>query len=294
MLGKKSNTGIFVDAMSVMSGGWNTCYITLRTAEGYTMLHDDIDLLDEYAVLASHNSEQQFLDASSPSIYGTGFVWYIQKPTPPYVHFLTFQEYFSIPYVEPTKQLKLTACEGKACVAAALAYKEIDNNLYPGIHVYGFNYPNNIETVKIVEEIDYETLKDLSYDKSMKKTELLVQYNNGTSSDSRIYTLKQTTLPWTTIFGRSYLGHKINSLVTQTYNSEHFIGSGVDINDHTGLNIYRYKNTNYECSEMIYRDTRDIDRRPKKDGKRTYEVIFHPDTTALPIAKRTAKITICE
>lgn len=294
MLGKKNNTGIFVDAMSVISGGWNTCYITLRTKDGHTVLHDDIDLLDKYAVLASHNSEQQSPETPSPSTYGTGYVWYIKKPTPPYVHFLTFQEYFSIPYVEPTKQLRLTACEGNACVAAALAYKEIDHSLSPGIHVYGFNYPNNIETIRLVEEIDHETLRDLSYDKSKKKTELLVQYNNATSSDSRIYTLTQATLPWTSVIGRSYLGHKINSLITQSYNSEHFIGSGVDISDHTGLNIYRYKNTNHECSEMIYRNTRDIDRRPKNDGQKTYEVIFHPDITALPIEKKTAIITICE
>lgn len=284
MLGLKNNVGILIDAMSTSSNNWETTYITLRIDGGFTVIHDDIDILENYVIVASRDP--------LPSLsYKRGYIWYIAKPSPPYAPLLTSQEYFTIPNVSPSKRLKLTACEGKACVAAALAYK----NDVPGINVYGYRYPYNIQDIRILDaDIQFETLKALCYDSTYKTTELLVQYI-GESIDSRILTLKQSTSPGNVVLGRVYSGHKINSMITQTYNSQHFIGTGVDVEDPLGLNIYRYKNVWQEirCADNYYKETEDVDRMIKKDGSKTYIKLKHDEQTTDPGSTSVGEITIC-
>ncbi len=296
MLGRKNKEGILVDAISVTTGGWDTYYIKLLTEGNKTVLHDDIDILGGHVVIASRNSEHFSANDDATLSTGTGYVWYINKPTPPYAPLLTSQDYFPIPNIVAGKELKLAACESKACVVAALAYKNNGDLPSPGIHVYGYEYPTNIASVRIPDDsIDNETLKNLCYDKTMKKTELLLQYNDEDYNGSIIYTLTLSSYPWTWLYGRIYEGHKINSLITRKYSSELFVGSGVDVNDGTGLDLYFYKNTGDTiCARGTSRQLSDIDRMPLKTGKKTYENIFHPEFTAVPTEKMTAKYIICE
>lgn len=294
MLGEKNGVGILVEALTLMPGpGWDTYYITLLTKHNETVRHNDIGLLDNFVVVASHNNRKPEKDDPLYRL-GTGYIWYISKPTNSSYPPLAMPKYFTIPNIVPSKPLKLAACEDAACVAAAHAYRLINGQYFPGIHVYGYNYPSNINTVRIVDDsIKEETLKGLCYDKTMKKTELLLQYNSLESSKSYIYTLTHTTYPWSTLYGRVYENDKINSLTTREYGSELFVGSGINTTDGSGLYLYFYENTGNTiiCANGATRKLEDVDRMQLIDGSRTFDQLTHPDSTAT-LSKYTVKKNI--
>lgn len=298
MLGKNGTTGILVEALTPSyTTGWDAYYITLKTSDGNTVLHDDIDILDDYVVVASHRLVLPSRDIPFFSTNGTGYLWYIRKPAIPSYPLLTTPYYFSIPSIVTTWQLKLTACEDKACVVAAMAAKKINNSNITGIHVYGYDYPYNIKSTRIVDNyIGYESLKALCYDKTNKCTQLLVQYNNGTISNSRIYSLTQpAAYPGTTIYQRIFTGSKINSLITRFNSSKSFIGSGVNLNNFPHLNIYRYQDTAiYNSSDSTSCVVESIELQPISTGQSTYTWLIHSDSTAIPIHKETRLRTICQ
>ena len=296
MIGEKDDIGIFVDALFTGSS-WDTYYVTLLTKDHQAVLHDDIDILDDYVVLSSHETDVFFIQTNRELIpvLGQGFVWYIKKPTPQYAPLLTTATYYPIPNVPLFTPVKLTACEGNTCVAAALAYMKIDNEAFPGIHVYGFNEINNSHAIRIVSDIKNKKLMDLCYDKSLKSTEIFLQYNNNSISESRIYTLTQNSYPLGTATGHSYVGHKINSLITQTNNSGWLIGSGIEVNDLSYLKLYRYKSTAWgNCTNILYRDLEDIEKIQFKDGSKFFKELIHADYICYPYDKNLDISIICE
>ena len=288
MIGKKDTIGILTDVLLVSNNQWDTYHITLKSKNGDIMLHDDIDLLDNYVVLASRTS-------SSVNQYDKGYVWYIKKPSPSYAPFVTLSEYFTIPDVNLSKRMRLTAGDSNKCVVAAMARKFVDNIYATGIHIYRYNYPYNTEAIRIVDDsISYETLKDVCYDRKTKKVDILMQFITGPTIESRTLTLKYPAQPYSSIYGRNYTRHKINSMIPQLSNSGYLIGSGVNIDTPDYLDIYSYKNNaQYSCSKWFYRLLEDLERQKKTDGIKTYYSITHSSVTATAIRIPTVMENYC-
>lgn len=295
MIGSKDGKGILIDAM-LAPGGWDTYYITLLTKEGYTVRHDDIDILDDYVVVASHRLYGFIIDDLNPPT-GQGFVWYIKKPSPAYAPLLTSNIYFTIPQIDPLKKIHLTACTGNACVAAALAYK-FNGFIYSHeIDLYGYNYPYNIKTSRITEaDLNKSAIYDICYENNHTSTEVLVQYDDGETVNSVIYTFQQIHAnPGYNLTKHIYRDHKINSLVTKNLYGNHFVGSGTDINDLSGLNLYYYNNipAGWECSVLDYVTSASLELQGKNGGSILYEHIFHSNITDKISHKITGQTKVC-